>query len=862
MIKKKEIEISLFYDWNICMMTFYDFLEQMMMMGLLFANDQISVYSNASTDDLMNFSNTKKTRKSVVENEDSGNEEDLVSPRSPSPSYKVEGSNRSTQNESKRGSHLNSPLVIKNTKANLFSPCSNIKNITDYDSKELDLLVENIERRCLDLAQQVSFRYLTDATIQKEMAYLIVAAARRDNGVIDYDSEFLREFFQVEIREEQDFNSKLSLILDECPDLSNQLLFDLVIRQYTPDGREIVPPFFLKQIEEERMALAELDRREREKAHQLHMRQQREQMENRREEREQMMYLDKKSRKSCDINKKMKFSDKKNFRRSYNPHLQVLKKDKSQEKKSFNNRQNIKVKRQYVNLGIGENREYPDNKISEKSYKTQSDTSDVQVKRVGIKVDPARAEILIGDKEMKKPKKKPTLTVLIQNHRRKVEKRARSRSQKKKLQKKVNQEQPKYAGCSPQEVQDIASPRDYSRENLREWRNMTNRTKSRPKTGLSRTRGSSPAWNNTASKFSDRSSSYNFNNPSRPFSRRVNQRETPSYQQPQNYTGYNRNSNRRYVSPAAQMNSPRNYNYDGVDQTYSPFKRVQRNSQRPYQENSTYKQRSPFMTAYDSTKAEPVNDFDALSKGKIKETYAQEIYDNNVHNKRDSVFSPKVNNYNQKMGNSPVFRQQQNQNSPGAYDYNAPSNYSSRIMDINNRSQIGYDYGRTQQDNYQGSPRVSNYKTNNSMIGTVSPSYHQNYQRRYDQGNRANVSSPYQRNSNMSGLNNRANLAHSPLNDNSAIYNNANNSVLQQRRSGQNHRYLGNRTGGYENSGTGGIRVGRKSVNSGAGAGYFRDRRNRMDYNASSGSKYGGGFGYGGDKGYNEGGLRYTGLGR
>ncbi len=38
-IKRREIEISHFFDWNIAMMTFYDFLEQFMFMGVVFESD-------------------------------------------------------------------------------------------------------------------------------------------------------------------------------------------------------------------------------------------------------------------------------------------------------------------------------------------------------------------------------------------------------------------------------------------------------------------------------------------------------------------------------------------------------------------------------------------------------------------------------------------------------------------------------------------------------------------------------------------------------------------------------------------------------------------------------------------------------
>lgn len=42
-IKRREIEISHFYDWNIAMMSFYDFLEQFMFMGTALETDQVKI---------------------------------------------------------------------------------------------------------------------------------------------------------------------------------------------------------------------------------------------------------------------------------------------------------------------------------------------------------------------------------------------------------------------------------------------------------------------------------------------------------------------------------------------------------------------------------------------------------------------------------------------------------------------------------------------------------------------------------------------------------------------------------------------------------------------------------------------------
>lgn len=52
-IKRREIEISHFFDWNIAMMTFYDYLEQFLVMGTVLAQDQVRVSEDRNLEDDM-----------------------------------------------------------------------------------------------------------------------------------------------------------------------------------------------------------------------------------------------------------------------------------------------------------------------------------------------------------------------------------------------------------------------------------------------------------------------------------------------------------------------------------------------------------------------------------------------------------------------------------------------------------------------------------------------------------------------------------------------------------------------------------------------------------------------------------------
>ncbi len=83
--------------------------------------------------------------------------------------------------------------------------------------------------------------YLSDATCQKEVAYLIVVLARKEAGILNSDCELLREYYDISVRNSTNFSQSLSSLASECKDLSDNLKFDLVIRKYRSDGSEIIP---------------------------------------------------------------------------------------------------------------------------------------------------------------------------------------------------------------------------------------------------------------------------------------------------------------------------------------------------------------------------------------------------------------------------------------------------------------------------------------------------------------------------------------------------------------------------------------------------------------------------------------------
>lgn len=818
-------------------MTFYDFLEEMMMKGILLATDQVSKSEEQlSPEESVCYSNKRLKRSSKIQ----GQEEMFViddlglSPRSQKSCIKIEGSNRSTQNDSRRGSHLGSPLVTKGCNSNnIFSPCSNLLSLQDFEQAELDLLVENIERRCLDLAQQIGYRYLTDAAIQREVAYLIVCLARRDNGIVHYENDLLRELYGIQIRNISDFHSKISKLVAECPDFSNQLLFDLVIRQYTSSGREIVPPFFQKQIEKEQKALAEMDQREAEKKREI------------KNEKRKIFIYDKKPRKSCGNNPTIIHHGKK-IRRSYNP---INSFEKSRNDEQGNN--SIKIRRQTVNIDR-EKSNFLLFGIEADKVKKSGNLSKTKVKRVGVKVDRKSNSFIMNDLENQGVSNtKAPLSRLIQNHRIKAENRSRCKSKtstSKKIPKiKVNIPESNSNFCF--DTSEINTTRDIAKEIPNEWL-FSPQNKPHFSQSVLRERPNSPPWKEKKINFKEKSQSFKFNQGCSPMiqknrlNRHLTQHDYPIYQDYHGESG-------GYVSPQSRYNQSSSHFYGEANNVeYSPYNasRIDRNSIKRYSENQNATL-SPILTTYDSGVYEQSDYHQLKSVNAIKSN-------KNQFGDQHQTIIKGLNDY---PTNSPLpYAQRQQKQSPSIYDYNAisPSQYNSMISDYNpcNRSQVGYNYQQPHtSDIYPLNQRMSRYKARNRGLAPNSPRFNTNYNGLNDQTRPPN-SSPYHRNSralipgNKNG-NNLPNTSGSPLGKVENVYpqnNLSRQSVLKPS-------YIPTQTFDKVNS----TELGRNSMNAGN---YYQEMSSRNEYNnIRPGSAY---KNFMGEKNYYDNGMGYGGLAR
>lgn len=143
-IKRREIEISHFYDWNIAMMCFYDFLEQFMFMGVVLESDQVKVLEDVGADEDMYRSPDVTRNDKQVEMID-----DFKSPNNSNGSPDGKDGKKG-DNSTQGGSNLQSPDHLGSMKT---TPGGKLTQVGDLDPIKRETLIEKIERRCLDLGQ-------------------------------------------------------------------------------------------------------------------------------------------------------------------------------------------------------------------------------------------------------------------------------------------------------------------------------------------------------------------------------------------------------------------------------------------------------------------------------------------------------------------------------------------------------------------------------------------------------------------------------------------------------------------------------------------------------------------------------------
>lgn len=213
-VKSQEIEICKLFDWNVSMMTFYDFLEEFLSRGVLLLSDNVRIKENEVKENIDTFTSPPSNREKI---------EKLIWEEA----YK----------EVKEETYIE-------------------KKAMDLDIEEVIKLTDLVERRCINLAQQISLLFLEDANIQMEIAYLLFTVARREAGIVDNNQ--LQEILGVGIRDSKQFWYFVESLSREIPNEAMNIKFDLVYRVYDKNGVEMIPPQLSAKIFADRDAMARM----------------------------------------------------------------------------------------------------------------------------------------------------------------------------------------------------------------------------------------------------------------------------------------------------------------------------------------------------------------------------------------------------------------------------------------------------------------------------------------------------------------------------------------------------------------------------------------------------------------------------
>ncbi len=163
-------------DWRLNCITFYDYLEHFLSLGVLFCDDNLRLSQdslsppNISTKDGPHHQMSSRTERSL--------DRDASTVDTP---FDARGFSSS----------ITSPL-----EKNVFSLCRIVKINNLSESKQLNLL-KRLEERAVEIAEYISGNFLIEQSQQKELAYLIIVQSRRDCGILSYDTEKLRQLYSL-----------------------------------------------------------------------------------------------------------------------------------------------------------------------------------------------------------------------------------------------------------------------------------------------------------------------------------------------------------------------------------------------------------------------------------------------------------------------------------------------------------------------------------------------------------------------------------------------------------------------------------------------------------------------------------------
>ena len=142
-----EMKLCEFFDWNISMMTFWDYLEQFLALGFLFEDDFVLL----NDEEQLVYEAILDPESSVRENME------MMSFNTPEPEESQVLTFDSVKN--RQADDRRKKQRLEKIKAS--------KMIEEHRNRVIDCILN----RSLDLAKQVGKRFLTDTHVQREIAY-------------------------------------------------------------------------------------------------------------------------------------------------------------------------------------------------------------------------------------------------------------------------------------------------------------------------------------------------------------------------------------------------------------------------------------------------------------------------------------------------------------------------------------------------------------------------------------------------------------------------------------------------------------------------------------------------------------------
>lgn len=225
-LKSAEFKICSFYNWNLSMMSYYDYLEHYLTLGALLETDKIKLSANeiigSSTRGTCGRSTLELTedlsRGSPLQTHEFNQENSQIGVDSKSPvDYRGYDSSGST------------PYTVKGAK---------IVKISGLSPQNTSKIALEIEKTALNLAELISCNYYINPFLQREAAYLILLLSRKHCGIAVYDSSQLKKLYDFDETHIDKLNIALLEIAKEGIK-PNGKEFDLGLRYYDDNGKEI-----------------------------------------------------------------------------------------------------------------------------------------------------------------------------------------------------------------------------------------------------------------------------------------------------------------------------------------------------------------------------------------------------------------------------------------------------------------------------------------------------------------------------------------------------------------------------------------------------------------------------------------------